>query len=162
MKIDKFIQEYNKANDKKKYISKHIITNYIPLGKKIDEMNTIVRNTSFKAINRKEIYKKNSVLQYALYSIRMILLYTDLEIEQNYMVTFDKLDEFNLINEIINNIPEKESTEMLQLLNMINDDCYDDNHNFVNYIDNKIDSIVEYLSVLEKVFKESENKNGEK
>ena len=138
--IDMFIKAYkanSKAKDKtfEEFIDKHITTKYVPFLKKEAYCDAIVRSTSFVKEGDIELVEINSASRYLCFIMRLIDLYTDIELSDysgdngaNLATDYDKLNEVGAVNVLLSAIPEAEFTEFNSLLKLKLDDLYDNEY----------------------------------
>ena len=126
--VDMFCKTY-KANSKAKdktfedFIKKHITTKYISFIQKNVYCTSIVYNSCHKKDGDREFIEIDSVMRYMHFIMRLIDLYTDIEITPDTLVEdYDKLNEIGAIETLIAAIPESEYAEFSTILNMKLDD----------------------------------------
>ena len=172
--IDMFVKTYkvnSKAKDKtfEDFINKHITTNYIPFLQKEIYCDSIVRATSFVKDGDIEIVKINSANRYLFFVMRLIELYTDIELSDygndngaNLATDYDKLNEIGAIDVLVKAIPKSEYSEFTTLLNMKLDDLRDNEYSITALLYNLKNSlsISEDIinSAIEEIAKQNENK----
>ena len=129
--VDMFCKTY-KANIKAKdktftdFINKHITTKYVDYIKKTVYCEGIIKATCFVKDGDREFISFNSPNRYLFFVMRLIELYTDIEIDdENVVGDYDKLNEIGAIDTIIATMPEREYTEFTTILNMKLDDLRD-------------------------------------
>lgn len=157
MTIDKFIKDFLEINDKEKYINGHIKRQYIPYEEKIAICDKVIKNSCYKEINGNLKYYQNTPIQNQLFALALIQNYTDLEMGNDsveILKNYNLLEEKKLIGVIFNAIPEY--NEMSILLEMMNDDEYENNKSLVSFLDNKIDALNILLKQLETQISERE------
>ena len=138
MTAEQFINNYNTATDKDKFLYDCITKQYIPYHEKISDCTGIVKATTEKD----GCFVINTPAQFMLFSTLFISKYTDIELkEDNILDIFEKLDELDLINKIISNIPEKEYNSYNTIFNMVLNDYMENNRNIMSFIDTKIKAI---------------------
>lgn len=145
--VEKFVEGYNKATDKEKFIIKHVIKDkYIPYAEKVNVCNRIVRVTSYVGSGETLTYRQNTPAQYMLYSLNVVDLYTDIDIDfSNADREFDKLDKLHLITEIINYVDDYEVNTLKTLLDMTKDDLMANERDLASFLENKISLIQSIL-----------------
>lgn len=138
MKIDTFIKEYNESTNKDSYLKQIITTSYIKYSDKIDDCNKIVKVT----LEREGIFKINTPARYMLFMVNLITRYTMLEYDNDDIVGFfETLDKNNLINKLLEYIPEREYKSYSTILEMCQDDYMENNRSLVGYIDAKVNAL---------------------
>lgn len=155
--VDMFCKTY-KANSKakdetfNKFIEKHITTQYISFLEKEIICAGIVDATCHIKDGDRKIIKINSTGRYMLFVMRLIDIYTDLDIDFNdahFVKQYDELNKIGAINTLITSIPKSEYTEFSTLLNMKLDDFRDNEYSLTAFIYN----LKESLSISEEVIK---------
>ena len=143
MTVEKYIEEFNKSKDKKEYVEKHIINKYINYENKISECKKIIDNTSHKIINGKSVYWKNTPQQRLLFIIRLIVLYTDIELgnEESILSNYNELNKNGVIIAIMSCIPELEYREFEMLLSMTEEDCYENEKSISSLLETKFEAL---------------------
>lgn len=138
MKIEEFVGDYKIASDKAKYCAKRVVNKYVTYENKIAQCEAIVNNTTHVKAGDMEFYTKNTPGQYLMFTLTLINLYTDIEIDfSNSLASFNALDEIGAIDTLMSVIPESEYTKFNTILQMIIDDHYENERSLVGYIDNK-------------------------
>jgi hypothetical protein len=105
MDIGIFIDDYRKAKiDKAKadLIKKHVKATYVPYETKVAESKNILNFCCYDSDNN---FRINSPLRYVLFIKVVIMLYTDLVWNaENFMIQFDLLEQYKIIEEILEEI----------------------------------------------------------
>lgn len=91
--IEKFIEEFNTANDKAKYVQSHIVTDYIDYAKKIAISEAIAAKSLYTP---NDDFYPNSPIQYNLFINSLIELYMDIEIQDNRVEIFDAFEHYGV------------------------------------------------------------------
>lgn len=151
MDYKKFIDEYNVANDKTKYVQKHMLNSYVSYEDKIAECQKIVDITSHKImkINDQEhkIYWNNTPMQHMFYILTLISLYTDIEWIKDSGDSNENLKVYNELSKngsiyiIISLITPFEKQSFDTVLNMVEEDTYENERSIPSYLDTKIDAL---------------------
>lgn len=144
-KISAFMTVYkNKKTDeeKKELVKKHLNNKYIPLEKKSDVANAIVKNSYWhkETIDGEErqILHIDSIANYMLKCMALVDLYTDLErnkLDGKMLEDFNTLNEYGVLDLIIQNINQRELKEFNMVLQMTQDDVIAnefENHAFIS------------------------------
>ena len=132
--VDGFLREYSVAAKQngsamETFIKKHIVTDYVDFLTKSVHCEYIVDATSYIKDGDKKIVKINSINRFMLFTMRLIDLYTDIEINsQNIVGDYDKLNKAGALNVIISAIPDNEYAEFSTILNMQLDDFRDNQY----------------------------------
>lgn len=172
--IDMFVKTYkatSKAKDKtfEEFINKHITTKYVPFLTKEVYCESIVRATSYVNNGDTKLVKINSANRYLFFVMRLIELYTDIELSDygndngaNLATDYDKLNEIGAIDVLVKAIPKSEYSEFTTLLNMKLDDLRDNEYSITALLYNLKNSlsISEDIinSAIEEITKQNENK----
>lgn len=147
--VDMFVKTY-KANSKAKdktfedFIDKHIVNTYVPILVKDVHCTKIVESSCHEHETEKELIKINSVGRYISFVMRLIDLYTDIDIifeEGAFIAQYDKLNEVGAINTLIAAIPESEYAEFSTILNMRMDDFRDNEYSITAMLYNLKQSV---------------------
>lgn len=147
--LDYFIAGYNKAQDKEKYVGKHITKSYMKYEDKIAEANKIVDLTYYDHDVEPKVFHKNSPLQYQLFVLRVLKNYTDIEINEiNAAEDFNALNRIGAIDDIFAAIPEREIKEFETVLHMVEDDIMTNERSLVGWLNGKLDALSYLLANL--------------
>jgi hypothetical protein len=153
--VEMFCKTY-KANSKAKdktfedFIKKHITKEYISFLEKEVMCTSIIEATCHTQSGDRKIFKINSTGRYLLFIMRLIDLYTDIEIDftdGKFVEQYDELNKIGAINVLVNAIPENEYAEFNTILNMKMDDIRDNEYSITAFIYN----LKESLSISEEV-----------
>ena len=138
MTVKEFVEKFINSTDKKKTCEKHVLPDkYVKYEEKIGICTSIIENTSYTKVGEDKVYNRKTPAQYLQFSLQMINLYTDIEIDfNNALEDFNLLDRYDAIDYLMAAIPEAEFNKFQILLDMIKDDAYENNRSFVGYIDN--------------------------
>ena len=132
--VDGFLREYSVAAKQQgsamdAFIKKHIVTDYIGIAAKVAQCDAIVKNTCYVKDGDHTFIKFNSVTRYIWFVMKLIELYSDVEINADDLVgDYDKLNKAGAIMELIAGIPESEYSEFSTILNMKLDDLRDNEY----------------------------------
>ena len=161
---DMFVKSY-KANSKaksetfKEFIKKHITTSYIPYSTKYLQCTDVVNKTTRRKDGDIEIIRVDSAMQYLFSNMKLIELYTDIEIDKTkIMDEYDKLNEIGAIDELINAIPPTECAEFSAILGMKMDDFYRNEYSLEALLYNTKESFSISEEVINSVLDEVKNK----
>ena len=165
--VDMFVKTFKanvKAKDKtfEEFINKHITTKYVSYINKVAHCDSIIKATCHIKDGDREIIKVNSPNCCMFFKMKLIQLYTDINInDDNVVGDYDSLNEIGAINVLMAAIPESEYTEFSTLLNMRMDDFYDNEYsiNALLYNLKESFSLSEEVinSVLEELQKQANN-----
>lgn len=159
--LDAFLREYKVAAKQKdsameNFIKKHITTDYINFLDKEVMCGSIVEATCHDPNNR-QIIKINSVGRYLLYVMRLIDLYTDIEVdftESNFVKQYDELNKVGAFDILINSIPETERAEFDVILSMKMDDFKENEYSLTAFLYNLKQSLTLSEEVVNSVLEE--------
>lgn len=161
---DMFVKSYkanSKAKDKtfEEFIQRHIITKYVPYLTKYTYCENIVKTTCHIKDGKREIIKVNSAMQYIFFIMRIIQLYTDIEIDEKKVVEeYDKLAEVGAIDTLVSAIPPSEYSEFSTLISMKMDDFRDNEYSLHALLYNIKESFSISEEVINSVIEEIKNK----
>lgn len=134
--VEAFLKEFKVASKQKdsvvkECVDKHIATQYIPILEKDVYCNSIINASCYRKEEDKEYVKFNSVARFIGFTMRLISLYTDIEIDFNdgkFVNQYDELNKVGAIEYIIESIPVSEYAEFSTILNMKLDDLRDNEY----------------------------------
>lgn len=167
--IDAFLREYSvvakqKGTAMETFMKKHIVTDYIDFIQKSVICDSIVKATCHAKEGDIEFVQINSANRYLFFVMKIIDLYTDIEInvsEGNLAEQYDKLNKVGAIENILECVPGKEYEEFNTLLNMKLDDLRDNEYSITALLYNLKKSFVlssdTIGAAIEEVLKEIEN-----
>lgn len=136
MNIDEFVSRYMFVKDKEFFIKEHIVTQYVPYMKKVNDCEHIVKATTSKD----GIFKQNTPMRYMLFNVNLIDKYTDLDANEIFE-SYEALDKENLIEILISAIPKRELDSYQKLLSMCTEDYMINNRDLVSYIETKVEEL---------------------
>ena len=154
--VKDFCKKYNETKveqTKKELISSIINSHYVSYEMKITICEKVIENSYYKKNNDKKTKRLyiNSPAQYMLYCLYLLKEYTYIEID------FSKsLEEFNLLNEselldvIISNIPERELKEFRMILDMVENDALQNEYETHAFISNQVERFGELIGIVLK------------
>lgn len=153
--VDMFCKTYkanSKAKDKtfEEFIKKHITTDYIEFLEKDVICTAIVDATCRIQVGDKKVAKINSTGRYLLFVMRLIDLYTDIDIDfkdANYVREYDALNRIGAVDALIDAIPKSEYAEFNTILNMKMDDFRDNEYSITAFMY----TLKESLSISEEI-----------
>lgn len=162
--VDEFIKQF-KVNSKAKettfkdFMKKHLTTEYVDFLTKCVYCDNIVKSTCHIKDGEREFVRINSATRYLFFVMRLIDLYTDIEInKENPVNDYDKLNEVGAIEALIATIPEAEYTEFSTLLNMKMDDFRDNEYSITALLYNLKQSVSLSGEVITEALKSPEIK----
>ena len=153
MKVNEFVDGFKKANDKEKYVRKHIVNTYIPYAEKITECKRIA-NVSMYRLDEKGVrhLSIDTPTRYMLFIVTIVKKYTDIEFDsENVLDGFDALNNDSIDGVIISLIGD-DFDIFKSVFDMVINDVLDRERNIINYFDNKIDSFIHLLESLDTDF----------
>lgn len=123
MKVEEFIKGYKSSTNKTAFVKKHIIHTYVPYIQKINNCREIINKTLYIKNGEHEIYKSDTATRYLLFSISIIMLYTDIEMSTNKRIEeFDLLEEQDIFTVLGENIGKDYLAYSTILQGMIEDE----------------------------------------
>lgn len=146
MTAEQFINNYNTAADKNKFLSDCITTKYVKYTEKVADCRKIV-NITFEIMGDKK-FCVDSPAQFVIFVMNLIYRYTDIDRSEMVVTDFESLDEINLVNEILEKIPERELSSYNTILNMCKDDYISNNRDLVSFLETKINSISTFTNAI--------------
>ena len=96
MTAEQFINNYNTAADKNKFLSDCITTKYVKYTEKVADCRKIV-NITFEIMGDKK-FCVDSPAQFVIFVMNLIYRYTDIDRSEMVVTDFESLDEINLVN----------------------------------------------------------------
>lgn len=127
MTVDNFIKNYKSSNNKEQFLSKRLKTQYIDVLTKGVYAENTVDISNHVTIGKRRIFKSDALSIYLAFTMRLIDIYTDIEIDfkdAKFVEQYDKLNREGLIEPILSVIPDKEYKEFNTILQMKTDDSY--------------------------------------
>lgn len=150
MNINVFIREYkmHQGDNKLTYLEKHVKNVYTPYLEKVTLCSNLAKITTHRTIekeNKTEFYV-NSCNRYILFVMRILSIYTDLDINfANSKETSDAYDSLCreglipiFMEQLINPI---EINEFKLILDMCINDIYENERSIVSYIDSQFEAL---------------------
>lgn len=164
MKYDEFIEKYNQASDKKKFLIKHMVKKYLPYQDKIAEAKEIIKRTCYVEIDGRKVYQQNSPLYFMLFMLRIIANYTDITFEEGAeaLTAFNALSEVGLLEPIISVIPPKEYDTFNTVLQMCKDDEMENYRSLAGFFETKVEALGLSLNALAEAAQKLEVKDVHK
>ena len=155
MKATEFVKKYNTTKDKEKFVNKAIVKSYMPYEEKISRCTRVIKNTTFKKINDKNVYWENTPAQFMLFIGEIIDYYTTIEVDfTNWLEDFNILEEANLIDIIISFLPQNDYNKLQKVFTMIAQDYHENLRSIPSYFDTKLEAISILLKKFEDSFKD--------
>lgn len=164
--VEMFVKTYKaqvKGKDEtfQEFIKKHVVNEYVDYLTKDAYCSKIVELSTHVQDGEHTIIKVNSTVRYMLFVMRLIELYTDIDInfeDAQFIKQYDELNKIGAIDTLISAIPEGEYTEFSMLLNMRMDDFRDNEYSVTAILYNLKQSLSLSNEIVDAVFKELENK----
>lgn len=167
--VENFIKVYKanlKAKDKtfEDFIKKHITVQYVKFLEKNMWCDSAISSTCYTTVGNKKIVKMNSVARHVLFTMKIIDLYTDIDIsfeDGKVMEQYDELNEIGAIEVLIGAIPETELEEFNILLNMKLNDLRDNEYSITALLYNLKNNLDISEEIIGSAIKEivEDNKN---
>lgn len=166
--VDAFLREYSVAKKQKEtavdtFIKKHIKNEYIGFIEKSVICDGIVKATTRVKDGDIEVIKIDSANRYIFFIMKLIDLYTDINIEitddTNIAEIYDKLNKVQAVEAILNNIPESEYSEFSTILNMKMDDFRDNEYSITALLYNLKKGFSLFENVINQALDNEEVKN---
>ena len=164
--VENFIKFY-KANSRAKdktfedFIKKHIVNDYVPFLEKCVWCDGIINGSCHFKDGENEFIRINSATRYIVFVMRIISLYTDIEIDFENAAFIDQYDQLNrvgAINDLISGIPENEYSEFSTILNMKMDDFRDNEYSVASLLYNFKKSMALTNDIINKALENDEFK----
>lgn len=167
--IDAFLREYSVVTKQKgtameTFMKKHIVTDYIGFIQKSVICDSIVKATCYAKEGDIEFVHINSANINLFFEMKIIDLYTDIEInvsEGNLAEQYDKLNKVGAVENILECVPEDEYAEFNALLKMKLNDFRDNEYSITALLYNLKKSFAlssdTIGAAIEEVLKEIEN-----
>lgn len=165
--LDAFLREYSVASKQKgtaveTFIKKHITNNYVSFLKKCVYCDGIIKASCYVKEGDDEYIRFNSPARYIGFIMRLIDLYTDLEIDfknAEFVNQYDELNKVGAINDLVAGMPENEYSEFTTILNMKLDDLRDNEYSTTALLYNFKKSLSLTSNVIDQVLESDEVKN---
>lgn len=150
MKIEEFIEEFNKSQNKENYVKKHVISTYVPFENKIALANNIVKKTMF-ADNGDLV--RNTPAIYMNYMLALIKLYMDIEVNDNETLSAFNLIEQYEVNPLLISAIGSDASSLDTVIKMVINDTIDNHSDLVNFMTIKEDNLKLLLDKAEAALK---------
>lgn len=130
---------------KNKYIQSLIIPDkYVDYLAKVKYAQDII---TISSLDSNGSIKFNSSKKYMLYVNAIFSLYTKIDISAKESVKdFDMLDKYNLIDIVLDSVPQDELSKFDTVMKMCTDDFIANNYEIHSFINKQIDKVTELLS----------------
>ena len=141
MKVNEFVEEYKKAEDKDAFVKQMVTAEYVSYATKIADCKRILDSTCYTNTNP-NMFRINSPAREMLLSLQMIDRYTDLEIEfSEALNTYDMLDEVGALEDLLGAIPFREAVNYDHIMKIMLKDFKMNERSMVGYLDSKMASL---------------------
>ena len=158
MNINEFINGYNEAQNKEKYLKKHVTTSYIDWGVKIFESERIVQMSCYDNNDESRRFRINSPMRYYLYVLAVIKNYTDVEIEDGKgLQSFDELEKNGITTPLLAAIGV-DADSFQTVLKMTLDDHIMNYRDVTSWMDEKLEAIKTVFDMLGEISEDGEEK----
>ena len=153
MRIDTFVTLYKNrktTDEKADAIAKIMKNEHISYADKVDRVGIIAKDsyhTKKKDANgvEREVFEQNSAAKYMLYSLTLVDLYTDLEIDyKKCLEQFEKLNG-EILDGIMSAIDNRELKEFQMLLEFACDDLLVNEYELHSFIRSQVDRFGELI-----------------
>lgn len=151
MKLDNFLKQLKTSTNPLETCKKRVKEDYIPYRTKLEKCIQIVQRTNYSKVkdSEEEIFQVNTPVKSVLFSLTLISLYTDIEIDfANALDTFDSLEKANATDPLIASIPEKELKRFTDIIEMMEHDLYENNRSLAGYFDHNSRALFNLLEGL--------------
>lgn len=150
MKINEFIEEFNKSQNKEAFVKKHITNSYVPFEKKIALANNLVKKV-MTASNGDLV--RNTPGIYMNYVLSLVSLYTDIEIPENDSLEVFNQIEKNNVNSLLVTAVGADASSLDAVIKMTVEDAINNHCDLVNFMTIKEENIYLLLDKVETVLK---------
>lgn len=137
MKVEQFIEEFNKSQSKETYVKKHMTTDYISFERKIGISDLIAK----KMILDNGDLIKNTPLVYENFILSLVREYTDIELTpENNLADFNLIERYG-VSDILAKAIGRDAKTFNTILDMVINDTIDNHNNLVNHLSLKSENI---------------------
>lgn len=154
MTVEKFVKGYKKLTgdaSKKSYFKDLHIKGYIPFTEKLAKAKNIAKVTTHqydKDGNNTGKIQVNSSFRYVLFTLNLIDMYTDIDVNfQQPATEYDLLAESELFKEILSQLPEDEVSDFKTLLDMSVDDIMTNELSMQSFIANQVERFGTFANI---------------
>ena len=169
MDSKQFIEEYNAAVDKEKYVAKHIVKKYLPYAMKLDLCHRIIDVSMYTTINNAKVFKPDTPVRYLFFVMAIVENYTDIKFNtgssddvalgQQNLESLDLLEESGA-TEVIMTVIGADIQKFNTVLEMMIDDVTDMERSLVPFLDTKIQAWQMSLNALDSALKDKVESDG--
>lgn len=158
MTVKEFVESYGSARTaaaKDVILKKLNVKEYVDVLQKMAAIQLVVSKANAKYDDNGNVIEKkfNSIMQHISFTVALVQLYTDLEIDfkreenpDNVFVIYDMLTKSGLIDKIISMIGEKEIGECMLFLNMASSDFAQNEMSFQTYVGERITRATDFIT----------------
>jgi hypothetical protein len=160
MKIDEFIDGFEKARDKDNFVKGVIVKNYLNYENKIAICQSIINQSMYRNVNNKKMFVIDSPKRWMFFVFSIVSSYTSIEVPEDgmeRMKLFNQLQKYNVMANI-SNVLAREYQEFATLLNtMVEDEIR--NNDLKAMLETKIEAISMVASRIpwERLMSKNEN-----
>ena len=160
MTVKEFVESYGSARTaaaKDVILKKLHVKEYVDVLQKMTAIQLVVSKANAKYDDNGNVIEKkfNSIMQHISFTVAIVQLYTDLEIDfkreenpDNVFVIYDMLTKSGLIDKIISIIGEKEIGECMLFLNMASSDFAQNEMSLQTYVGERITRATDFINAL--------------
>lgn len=160
MKIDEFIDGFEKARDKDNFVKGVIVKNYLNYENKIAICQSIINQSMYREVNNKKMFVIDSPKRWMFFVFSIVSNYTNIEVPEDGMKRMKLFNQFQKYNVMANisNVLAREYQEFATLLNtMVEDEIR--NNDLKAMLETKIEAISMVASRIpwERLMSQNEN-----
>lgn len=149
MKIEQFVEEFNKSQNKEAYVKKHVVNEYVPFERKLGISDLIAKKMT---LDNGDLIK-NTPMVYENFILSLIREYTDVELTpENNLADFNLIEKYG-ISDILATAIGRDAKAFNTVLDMVINDAIDNHNNIVNHLNLKSDNIHFILDKFQDVAK---------
>lgn len=168
MNTKEFVEEFNAAVDKEKYVAKHIVKKYLPYAMKLDLCRRIIDVSMYTTINGAKVFKPDTPVRYLFFVMAIVENYTDIKFNsgngddvalgQQNLESLDLLEESGAV-EVIMTVIGADIQKFNSVLQMMIDDVTDMERSLVPFLDTKIQAWSLSMDAVNKAIQEKVENN---
>ena len=140
MTVDEFVKGYDKFTSpdaKTKYLKKHIVTDYVPYIKKINEAQRIIKASTY----RDDKFHLNTPARYMLTMVSVATMYLGIEFDStNMVIEFDMLEKRG-INDMFQGLIGVDYDRFTTLISMMYDDEIMNTRDLTAFLETKAEAV---------------------
>lgn len=157
MKIEQFIEEFHKSQNKEAYVKKHVVNTYVPYEQKIALANNLVKKT-MTASNGDMV--RNTPAIYMNYVFSLVYYYTDVEVDKDKSLEVLNAIEKDNISPILISAIGNDANSLDAVIKMVVEDAIQNHCDLVNFMTIKSDNIQLILDKAEEALKGLPQRRG--